>query len=103
MDMYAQVGSAWNDNGFPMEKLKDTQFWDRSVGLEIRVGNRIFYSIPFDISFNVARGLDRIGVDENGHGGYKMHPLDVPLLGESISPTRMSFTIGMGFNNRWMR
>lgn len=103
IDMYAQVGSAWNDNGIPMEKLKDTQFWDRSVGLEIRVGNRIFYSIPFDISFNVARGLDRVGVDENGHGGYKMHPLDVPLLGESISPTRMSFTIGMGFNNRWMR
>ncbi len=101
VDAYAQVGSAWNDSGFPAKKLKDTRFWDRSVGLEIRIANRIFYSIPFDISLNLARGLDRIGENAEGRGGRKMNPIDVPLLPEMVSPTRIGFTIGMGFNDRW--
>jgi hypothetical protein len=65
------------------------------------MSNRIFYGTPFDISLTLARGLSRIGEDENLHGGKKLSPIDVPLIPESIAPTRIKFAIGMGFVNTW--
>ncbi len=102
IDIYAQVGSAWTNHGIPFEKLKETRFWDRSIGLEFRMANTLFYNVPFDLSLNLARGLDRIGESENGRGGRKMNPVKLPVIPSSISPTRIGFTIGMGFNARWM-
>lgn len=102
INLYAQIGAAWNDHGVPVSKFKHRDFWDRSVGLEFRLANRIFYTLPFNISLNLARGLDRIGEDENGKGGTKMSPIDIPILPKAISPTRISFLIGFDFNNTWM-
>ncbi len=103
VNVYAQVGAAWNDHGFPLSKFKSRDFWDRSVGLEFRLANRLFYTLPFNISLNLARGLDRIGEDECGKGGRKMTPIDIPVLPKSISPTKISFSIGIDFNNTWMQ
>lgn len=101
IDGFAQMGAAWNTKWIDMDKFTDHRFWDRSVGLSFRMSNRIFYSIPFDISLTLARGLNRIGEDENLHGGKKLNPIDVPLLPEAIAPTRIKFAIGMGFINSW--
>lgn len=103
VNLYAQVGAAWSDHGLPVSKFKRREFWDRSVGLEFRMANRIFYTLPFNISLNLARGLDRIGEDEWGRGGRKMTPIDIPLLPKAVSPTRISFSIGFDFNNTWMQ
>ncbi len=85
-----------------MSKFSKREFWDRSVGIEFRMANRIFYTIPFNISLNLARGLDRIGEDEYGKGGRKMSPIDIPILPGAISPTRIKFSIGFDFDNTWM-
>ena len=101
VDLFSQMGAAWNGKWIDMDKFTDHRFWDRSVGLTFRMSNRIFYSVPFDISLTLARGLSRIGEDENLHGGKKLTPIDVPLIPESIAPTRIKFAIGMGFINSW--
>ncbi len=102
VNLYAQVGAAWNDHGVPMSKFKKRDFWDRSVGLEFRMANRIFYTLPFNISLNLARGLDRIGEDEYGEGGRKMEPIGISILPKSIRPTKIKFSIGFDFENTWM-
>ncbi len=101
IDLFSQMGAAWNGKWFDTDKLTDHRFWDRSVGLTFRMSNRIFYSVPFDISLTLARGLSRIGEDENLHGGEKLTPIDLPAIPESIAPTRIKFSIGMGFVNSW--
>ena len=101
IDLFSQIGTAWNGKWFDSDKITDHRFWDRSVGLNFRMSNKIFYSVPFDISFTLARGLDRIGEDENLHGGRKLNPIDLPGIPESIAPTRIKFSIGMGFVNSW--
>ncbi|SHL19694.1 WD40-like Beta Propeller Repeat [Fibrobacter sp. UWT2] len=101
IDGFAQIGAAWNNKWIDTDKLTDHNFWDRSVGLSFRMSNRIFYGTPFDISLTFARGLNRIGEDENLEGGRKLTPIDVPGIPESIAPTRIKFSIGMGFQNSW--
>ena len=101
IDIFAQVGAAWTSEWLDFDKFKSRDFWDRSVGIEIRFANTLFYSIPLDISLNIARGLDRIGADAYGKGGRKMNPIDIPLLPSEISPTRIHFSIGTGFRNSW--
>ena len=101
VDLFSQMGAAWNGKWIDMDKFTDHRFWDRSVGLTFRMSNRIFYSVPFDISLTLARGLSRIGEDENLHGGEKLTPIDLPVIPESIAPTRIKFSIGMGFLNSW--
>ena len=101
IDLFSQMGAAWNGKWFDTDKLTDHRFWDRSVGLTFRMSNRIFYSVPFDISLTLARGLSRIDEDENLHGGKKLTPIDLPAIPESIAPTRIKFAIGMGFVNSW--
>lgn len=101
IDIFAQVGAAWTSEWLDFDKFKSRDFWDRSVGIEIRFANTLFYSIPLDISLNIARGLDRIGEDAYGKGGRKMNPIDIPLLPSEISPTRIHFSIGTGFRNSW--
>ena len=103
LNLYAQVGAAWNDHGIPISKFKSRDFWDRSVGLEFRLANKLFYTLPFNISLNLARGLDRAGEDENGEAGSRLNPIDIPVLPKAISPTKISFTIGFDFNNTWMQ
>ncbi len=100
-DVFAQIGAAWNSKWFDTDKFTDHDFWDRSVGLSFRWSNKLFYSIPLDISLTFARGLSRIG-DENGReGSWKLNPIDIPLLPDAVSPTRIKFAIGMGFINSW--
>ena len=71
------------------------------MGLSLRLSNRIFYSVPLDISLTFARALSRIG-DENGRSeSRKIKPIDVPLLPDAASPTKIKFAIGMGFVNTW--
>ena len=101
VDLFSQMGAAWNGKWFDTDKLTDHRFWDRSVGLTFRMSNRIFYGTPFDISLTLARGLNRIGEDDNLEGGQKLSPIDVPGIPESIAPTRIKFSIGMGFVNSW--
>ena len=101
VDLFSQMGAAWNGKWIDMDKFTDHRFWDRSVGLTFRMSNRIFYSVPFDISLTLARGLSRIGEDENLRGGEKLTPIDLPVIPESIAPTRIKFSIGMGFINSW--
>ena len=101
IDLFAQTGAAWNGKWFDTDKLTDHRFWDRSVGLSFRMSNRIFYGTPLDITFTLARGLSRIGEDENLHGGKKLNPIDMPLIPEDFAPTRIKFAIGMGFINSW--
>ena len=86
-----------------MDKFKDHDFWDRSVGLSFRMSNKIFYNVPLDISLTLARGLSRIGEGENGerYTSRKLNPIDMPIIPESIAPTRIKLNIGMGFTNTW--
>ena len=101
IDLFSQMGAAWNGKWIDSDKFTDHRFWDRSVGLSFRMSNRIFYGTPFDISFTLARGLNRIGEDSNLEGGQKLTPIGVPGIPESIAPTRIKFSIGMGFVNTW--
>ena len=101
IDLFAQMGAAWNGRWFDTDKLTDHRFWDRSVGLSFRMSNRIFYGTPLDITFTLARGLNRIGEDEDLHGGRKLNPIDLPLIPESVAPTRIKFAVGMGFISSW--
>jgi len=48
---YVQTGRAWNEN---IEGRK----WLRSFGINWRMENHLFYSVPFNFNFGVARGLD---------------------------------------------
>ena len=103
IDVYAQIGTAWNSSWFDKTAFKNKDLWDRSVGFELRLANTLFYSIPLDISINIARGLDRVAKNADGSGGSRLHRIDIPLLPTAIEPTRISVSIGMGFNNRWMQ
>ena len=100
IDLFAQMGAAWNGKWFDTDKLTDHRFWDRSVGLSFRMSNRIFYGTPLDITFTLARGLNRIGEDEDLHGGRNLNPI-LPLIPESVAPTRIKFAVGMGFISSW--
>ena len=100
-DIFAQIGAAWNSKWFDTDKFTDHDFWDRSVGLSFRWSNKLFYSIPLDISLTFARALSRIGDEEGREGSWKPSPIDVPLLPDAVSPTRIKFAIGMGFINSW--
>ncbi|MDR3002401.1 MAG: hypothetical protein LBU89_14220 [Fibromonadaceae bacterium] len=53
---FVQMGSAWEIH--PLPALKHRENWLRSFGIDWRLENRIFYSIPFNFSFGIARGLD---------------------------------------------
>lgn len=100
VDLFAQIGAAWNGDFFT-NKFTKHEFWDRSVGLSFRMSNKIWGSIPFDISLTFARGLSRIGEDKDLRGGRKLTPIELPLLHKDICPTRIKFSIGMGFINTW--
>ena len=100
VDLFAQIGAAWNGDWFT-SKFTKHGFWDRSIGLNFRMSNKIWDNIPLDISLTFVRGLDRIGEDKNLHGGTKLKPIDLPLLHRNICPTRIKFSIGMGFANSW--
>lgn len=100
-DLFAQIGAAWNGRWFDPHKMTKGKFWDRDVGLSFRWSNKLFYSIPLDISLTFARGLSRIGEDENLEGGRKLNPIDLPIIPECIAPTRIKFAVGMGFLNTW--
>ena len=100
VDLFAQIGAAWTGNFFT-DKITKHDFWDRSVGLSFRMSNKIWDNIPFDITLTFARGLSRIGEDKDLHGGKKLTPIDLPLLHKNICPTRIKFSIGMGFQNSW--
>lgn len=101
IDAFAQIGAAWNSKWFDTDKFTDHDFWDRSAGLSFRWSNKIFYSIPLDITLTFARALSRIGDDEGREGSWKPTTIDVPLLPDAIAPTRIKFTLGMGFINSW--
>lgn len=101
IDAFAQIGAAWNSKWFDTDKFTDHDFWDRSVGISFRWSNKIFYSIPFDISLTFARALSRIGDEHGRSGSWKPSPIDIPLLPDVASPTRIKFAIGMGFINSW--
>ena len=100
VDLFTQIGAAW-DGDFFTDKFTKHGFWDRSVGLNFRMSNKIWGSIPFDISLTFARGLDRIGEDEDYHGGTKLDPIHLTFLPKVLRPTRIKFSIGMGFLNSW--
>lgn len=100
-DVFAQIGAAWQGDWIDTDKWTDHRFWDRSVGLNFRMSNKIFYSVPVDISLTFARGLSRIGEDKDLNGGSKVKPIDIPLLPDCVSPTRIKFSVGMGFINSW--
>ena len=100
VDLFAQMGAAWNGKFFT-NKLTKHEFWDRSVGLSFRMSNKIWGSIPFDISLTFARALSRIDEDEDLRGGYKLNPIGLSFLPKSLRPTRIKFSIGMGFANSW--
>lgn len=100
-DLFAQIGAAWNGRFFDPHKFKNNRFWDRDVGLSFRWSNKLFHSIPLDVNLTFARALSRIGEDENLQGGRKLTPVDLPIIPESIAPTRIKFSIGMGFSNSW--
>ena len=53
---FAQMGSAWENH--PLPDLKHRENWLRSFGIDWNLENRIFYSVPFNLRFGVARGLD---------------------------------------------
>ena len=101
IDAFTQIGAAWTSKWFDMDKFKDHDFWDRSVGLSFRWSNKLFYSVPLDITLTLARALSRIGDEDGRDGSWKPSPIDVPLMPESIAPTRIKFTLGMGFFNSW--
>lgn len=103
LDVYAQIGNAWSESLGNWKSLKNKALWDRSIGLEIRMANHMFYSIPLDISIHFAKALSRIQKDSDGQGGHKLKPMDLPLIPKAISPTKVSFMLSMGFNNRWIR
>ena len=100
VDLFAQIGAAW-DGKFWTSKLTKHEFWDRSVGLSFRMSNKIWDNIPFDISLTLARGLSRIGEDKDFHGGTKLDPVHLTFLPKALRPTRIKFSIGMGFINTW--
>jgi len=54
---FAQMGSAWEAH--PLPALKHRENWLRSFGIDWSLENRMFYSVPFNLNFRVARGLDR--------------------------------------------
>ncbi len=100
VDLFAQIGAAW-DGKFWTSKLTKHEFWDRSVGLSFRMSNKIWDNIPFDISLTLARGLSRIGEDKDLRGGTKLDPVHLTFLPKALRPTRIKFSIGMGFVNSW--
>ena len=100
VDVFSQIGAAWNGDFFT-DKFTKHGFWDRSVGLSFRMSNKIWGSIPMDISLTFARGLDRIGEDGDLHGGWKLDPIHLTFLPKVLRPTRIKFSIGMGFLNSW--
>ena len=100
LDLFTQIGAAWNGDWFT-NKFTKHGFWDRSVGLSFRMSNKIWGSIPLDISLTFARGLDRIGEDSDLHGGTKLDPIHLTFLPKVLRPTRIKFSIGMGFANSW--
>ena len=100
VDLFSQIGAAWNGKWFT-GKFTEHGFWDRSVGLSFRMSNKIWGSVPFDISLTLARGLDRIGEDSDLRGGTKLDPIHLTFLPKSLRPTRIKFSIGMGFANSW--
>ena len=99
VDLFAQAGAAWNGKWNESDKFTKHGFWDRSVGLSFRMSNKLFYSIPVDLTLTFARALDPIG--EEGGNGFRLTPIDLPLLPKSADPTRIKFTLGMGFLNSW--
>lgn len=101
VDLFAQTGAAWDASGVP-STLRKREAWDRSVGLEWRWSNRLFYTYPFDVSLKLARGLDRAGEEADGSGGLRLEPVGVPWLPDAVAPTRVQFSVGMGFANSWM-
>ena len=100
VDLFTQIGAAWNGKWFT-GKLTEHGFWDRSVGLSFRMSNKLWGSIPLDISLTLARGLDRIGENSDLSGGTKLDPIHLTFLPKSLRPTRIKFSIGMGFVNSW--
>ena len=99
LDVFAQAGAAWNGKWNNSDNFTKHGFWDRSAGFGIRWSNKLFESIPVDMSLTFARALDRIG-EEDGVG-YKLNPIDLPLLPKRFAPTRIRFNLGMGFLNSW--
>jgi len=53
---FAQMGSAWEKHPFPALKQRENLL--RSFGIDWAFENRLFYNVPFNFYFGVARGLD---------------------------------------------
>ena len=99
LDVFTQAGAAWNGKWNNSDEFTKHGFWDRSAGFGIRWSNKLFESIPMDMTLSFARALDRIG-EEDG-SGYKLNPIKTPLIPKKFAPTRIRFNLGMGFLNSW--
>lgn len=98
LDLFSQVGAAWDSDVSFRSRFEKREYWKRSVGLEFRWSNSIFMNQSFDIWLNLARGLDRIATSK---GFAELDPVDVPFLPGKVSPTAISFGIGIGFSDPW--
>ena len=99
LDVFTQAGATWNGKWNNSDEFTKHGFWDRSAGFGIRWSNKLFESIPMDMTLSFARALDRIG-EEDG-SGYKLNPIKIPLIPKKFAPTRIRFNLGMGFLNSW--
>ena len=66
----------------------------RKAHAEIFGGVDAYYA-PF---LRIENGKPR---EKDLRGGRKLTPIELPLLHKDICPTRIKFSIGMGFMNSW--
>jgi hypothetical protein len=93
-DLFAQAGRAWDDSFFNEEWEEDWQTsFRRSVGVEFRMSNRIFYTQSFDVYFRFARALDKVRMADGEV--WESKNLDIPLIPGVISPTEVQIGIGI--------
>ena len=64
--VYADVGNAWGGNVYRTDTNEKDERLKKDVGAGLRVQMHSFYSYPTAISFDVAYGLDKFTVREEG-------------------------------------
>ncbi|MFH0883743.1 MAG: hypothetical protein V2A56_12210 [bacterium] len=86
LGLFADVGDAWRERAFDVNKLK------RDVGAELRMKLFSWYGYPTAVTFAAARSLDEVTVTENGtttqyEPGWRFY-LTVLFDFETIFPSR---------------
>lgn len=90
----AQAGQAWDGSLFNRSIWREFNY-SRSLGVEFRMSQKVFHSMPLEMYFKLSRALDEV----EGVGDLNQRFSGASFLPSSLRPTAIYYGLTFSFSN----